>query len=108
MKEWLVVRRPLPVRGDVLEGPELIAMSPTATRRDDSRSVGTEQADGRDQLPNKQEIDTAAEPMPMSLIKPYELEAESKEAQAILLEAKGAGAAWGLRALGVDPKKFDG
>ncbi|WP_271598049.1 MULTISPECIES: S8 family serine peptidase [unclassified Bradyrhizobium] len=48
----------------------------------------------------------AAGPMPVSLIKPIEVEA--KMADAILRGSKAAGAAWGLISLGVDPKRYNG
>jgi len=47
-----------------------------------------------------------AGPMPVSLIAPLVIEA--KTADGVLRDAKAAGAAWGLKMLGVDPKRFNG
>jgi subtilisin family serine protease len=106
MTEWLVVRRSRQTRSGGLESPEPIAKTVSATEQGAEPKVGLEQAGTRDDLPDRHEIDTAAQPMPMSLIEP--IMAEAAAAQEILLEAKEAGAPWGLRALGVDPKRFDG
>jgi subtilisin family serine protease len=49
----------------------------------------------------------AAGPMPVSLIAPVAIE-QAKAADTILRDSKAAGAAWGLKLLGVDPKRFNG
>jgi subtilisin family serine protease len=108
MKEWLVVRRPRPMRSDGLKSAEPIAktVSTTEPGSDDQPRIAIEQAGTRDDLPDRDEIDTAAQPMPMSLIEP--ILAAPAATEKILLQAKEAGAPWGLRALGVDPTRFDG
>jgi subtilisin family serine protease len=107
MKEWLVVRRRRPVRSDALELPEPIARSSgTRSSSDDGPKVGIERADSQDALSNRDEIDTAGSPMPMSLIEP--IACSPAATQEILSKAKETGTTWGLRALGVDPTKFGG
>ena len=108
LNEWLVVRRTLPSRSGGLEAAEPIAKTASTGdgRTDGKTKTGLEQAGAKDELPNRQEIDTAAEPMPMSLIKPFM--SEPAAVQKILAKSKTAGSAWGLRILGVDPAQFDG
>ncbi|WP_160118758.1 S8 family serine peptidase [Bradyrhizobium vignae] len=72
----------------------------------DHLKVGVEQADVRDGLQDWRDIETAAPPMPMSLIEP--LSCEPADAQELLRQSRQAGIAWGLRAMGVDLSKFDG
>lgn len=108
MSEWLVVRRSRPARAFIPKSGEPIARTAVANEAepDDRLSVGVEQAEVRDGLPDRPEIETAAPPMPMSLIEP--LSCEPAAAQELLLKSRAAGVAWGLRAMGVDPSKFDG
>jgi subtilisin family serine protease len=108
MKEWLVVRRSHPTRSGGLASPEPIANTVSATEPSpyDKPIVALEQADTQDNLSDPHQIDTAVEPMPMSLVEPFETTRTATEE--ILLKAKQLGTPWGLRALGVDPKQFDG
>jgi hypothetical protein len=72
MNEWLVVRRSRPARAYIPKSPEPIARTAVAneTEPDDPLRVGVEHAETRDGLPDRREIETAAPPMPMSLIEP--------------------------------------
>jgi subtilisin family serine protease len=108
MNEWLVVRRSRPARAYIPKSPEPIARTAVANEAEpeDRLRVGVEQAEVRDGLPDRREIETAAPPMPMSLIEP--VACEPAAAQELLLRSREAGVAWGLRAMGVDPNKFDG
>lgn len=108
MNEWLVVRRARPTRSGGLRSAEPIARTLSATESPrDGTKVGLEKADTWQDLSSPDEIDTAARPMPMSLIRPI-VKAEGVGTKEILDEARKAGATWGLRALGVDPKLHDG
>jgi subtilisin family serine protease len=108
MKEWLVIRRPRPIRSGRVESAEPIATTLSATEPgpSDARKVGLEQADTQDDLRDRHEIDAAAQPMPMSLIEP--IMAKLAATEEVLLKAKEMGTPWGLRAIGVDPGRFDG
>ena len=103
-----MVRRRRSAPSDELESLEPVARSASTDARPSGEpKVALEQASAREELAARDEIDTAARPMPMSLIKPL-IKAEAAATQAILAKAKDAGATWGLRALGADPKQFDG
>src|SRR5882724_596991 len=108
MTEWLVVRRVQPNRGDRRRDAAPIAKTATSSRppSEITNRVALEQAPSRAQLPNPNEIGMVAGPMPVSLIAPLVIEA--KTADGVLRDAKAAGAAWGLKMLGVDPKRFNG
>jgi subtilisin family serine protease len=109
MNEWLVIRRarPAPISGSESLEPVANASSATDLPSGDESKVALEEAIAREDLPAQNEITTAARPMPISLINPFS-KAEAAATRVILAKAKASGATWGLRALGVDPKKLDG
>jgi hypothetical protein len=105
MNEWLVVRRPRATRSGVLESAEPIAKTTTRSTRHEAPKITLEEAPTWTDLPDRHEIDVAAPPMLMSVIKPLP---KAKAGAAFIAKAKQTGTAWGLRALGVDPKILDG
>jgi subtilisin family serine protease len=109
MNEWLVVRRPRPEqrRATVLPEPVANTASATESGRHDQSKVARETAETQDDLAAGHEIDTAARSMPMSLIKPL-VNSDALATNETLVKAREMGATWGLRALGVDPERFDG